>query len=314
MLIVVQPELAEHTVFAAVRCDGPRAIAYQHEFARCHQEQDGERRDAAFRLLHERWLEQLGFQLELSNLAAEFRFMSEHASRLVVREATGRGTQSVELFGAVGRYTVGMTLAVATLLDPRAFCYFARHEFMHIDDMLDPGFAYDEAVRPRAAGRSAEALLRDRFAVLWGMSCDARIEASGLLPQAVRPRRIDEFVRAFQFTGDSTALAAFDEVWDAYRRSRPTHRELVDSATRGMAHANDATVRTTSTSPGSPCPLCGFSTFDWADSDRLGAVAAAVSKDFPAWSSELSLCGRCAELYRSRGRSRPHIAASGGRA
>lgn len=312
MLIVVQPELAEHAVFSAVRRAGPTAVAYQHEFARCHQEQDGERRDAVFRLLHERWFEQLGFRRELHELAAEFRFMSEHASRLVVREATGRATQSVELFGATGRYTVGMTIAIATLLDPPAFRYFARHEFMHIDDMLDPSFEYDDAVRPRAVGRAAENLARDRFAVLWAISCDARLEAADLMPQAVRSRRSDEFVRTFQFANNAAARASFDGLWESYRPTRLTHPEMVDLATRGLTQPNDATARSPSSTLGSPCPVCGFSTFDWADSDRVDAVAAAVSQDFPSWSSTFGLCGRCSELYAARERSRPRVAASGG--
>lgn len=313
MLIVVQPELAEHAVFTAVRRDGSTAVAYQHEFARCHQEHDGDRRDAAFRLLHERWFEQLGFRRELCGLVAEFRFMSELASRLVVREATGRATQSVELFGVAGRYTVGMTVAVATLLDAPAFSYFARHEFMHIDDMLDPSFDYNEAVRPRAVGRAAENLFRDRFAVLWGISCDARLESAGLMPEAVRSRRSDEFVRTFQFADNTAARAAFDKLWETYLRTRPAHPDLVERATRGIAHENDATARTPSSLHGSPCPICSFSTFDWADSDRVVTVAAAVSNDFPAWSSDLGLCGRCADLYLSRLRSRPRVASSGGR-
>ncbi len=313
MLIVVQPELAEHAVFATVRRDGSMAVAYQHEFARCHQEQGGERRDEAFRLLHHRWFEQLGFRRELCDLAAEFRFMSEQASRIVVREATGRATQSVELFGVPGRYTVGMTVAVATLLDPPAFSYFARHEFMHIDDMLDPVFDYNDDVRPRAVGRAAENLFRDRFAVLWGISCDARLESAGLMPEAVRSRRRDEFVRTFQIADNPATSASFDTLWETYRRTRPAHPELVDRATRGLAHENDATARTPPSVPGSPCSICSFSTFDWADSDRVAAVAAAVSKDFPAWSADLGLCGRCAELYVARLRSRPHVVASGAR-
>lgn len=303
MLIIIQPELAERAVFAAVRRDGATTAEYQHEFARCYQGPDAESRDEAFRALHERWFERLGLRGELTGVAGEFRFMSERSNRLVVREATGRGTQSVELFGAAGRYTVGMTVAVATLLDAPAFRYFARHEFTHIDDMLDPEFGYDESIRPRAAARAAENLLRDRYAVIWGVYCDARIEASGALPPVVRGRRLSEFARAFQFASESAAAVAFDEAWDASRRSRRTHRELVEFAARGFAKTGSVDAPAGAPGPGSSCALCGFSTFDWADPAALQAITPAVRAEYPEWTADAGLCGRCAVLFASRPRS-----------
>lgn len=309
MLIVLQPELAERVVFAAVRRDGPTTTAYQSEFARCHQVSDAEGRDAAFRRLHERWFEQLGLLRAISDLVQEFRFLSARADRLVVREAAGRATQSVELFGAPGRYTVGMTVAVATFLDSAALRYFARHEFMHIDDMLDPAFGYDDALRPRAATRAAENLWRDRFAVLWAISCDARIAASGGLPESVLPRRRAEFARAFRPADDPRGVAEFDALWNAWQRSRPTHCDLIEAAEHRRDEANDAGWRAPANLPGSACPVCHFSTFEWADISRLCTLAPAVSRDFPTWTPDDGLCGRCADLYASRRCDNPRVAA-----
>ena len=50
--------------------------------------------------------------------------------------------------------------------------------------------------------------------------------------------------------------------------------------------------------PGAPCPLCGFATFDWADASLFTKpITAVIEKDFPQWTPEQGACGRCVEIF-----------------
>jgi hypothetical protein len=301
MLIVVQPELAEHAVFAAVRRDAFVEQAYHREFARCHQHASADERDAAFRYLHETWFAELGFLGRVDRLTRLFPRLRDRVERLVMREAHGRGNQSVDLFGAPGRYTIGMSTSVGLLLDEAAFTYFARHELLHIDDMLDPVFEYDPGALAAAGNRAHQNLVRDRFAVAWAMSCDARLESDLGLPEEVRGRRQAEFSRVFASGGTAARGPGFDDLWAEWKSRRPRHPDLLALAMAGCtSHSEGSNGHHPAPARGGRCPACGFATFDWADEGALGAVRAAVRQALPEWRPGWGLCRRCAEVFAAR--------------
>jgi len=53
---------------------------------------------------------------------------------------------------------------------------------------------------------------------------------------------------------------------------------------------------------GSPCPLCRFPTFCWADLAAPGAppIFAAVQDRYPNWGPADGLCGNCFDLFAIR--------------
>ncbi|MCG3128166.1 MAG: hypothetical protein CHACPFDD_03042 [Phycisphaerae bacterium] len=301
MNIVADAELMERVVFAAVRARPDLERRYHRRFAAAHAEPP-EQRDAAFSALHAEWFRDLGFDERLRALLREYPLLHTHVERLVLHEAPTRRTQGCELFGQAGDHSVVAAIHVATLLDDAAFQYWARHEFQHVEDMLDPAFAYDPADRPDGPTAAARNLVRDRYALLWSLSVDARLASRMTLPAGVLPRRQREFAAAFGLS-ERRADELFASTWAAFRHSRPTHAALLSRARAGASRdANESNPQPPAAPPpGAPCPLCAFPTFDWARPADLDAASAAqIQLDFPGWSPPDSLCGRCAELYRSQ--------------
>ncbi len=303
MLLAIQPNLVERTVFEAVRADTMLREHYERQFAACHEHRDPARRDQAFAEMHERWFNELGLRGLIHGLVGEFSRFRDHVSRLMVTQAHRPRAQSAELFGSPGQYTVVIAVAPSTLLDRPAFEYWARHEFMHIDDMLDPGFGYHITERPRGATSAARNLAQDRYAVLWGLYVDARLTHRGLAPAAAKEMRQSELVRVFALRDDELARRAFDELWLEAETSTLSHDLLLKWAEHGPPQIRDVGASSDAmrvAPPGSPCALCGFPTFDWAPHQQQGdALEAAILADFPAWRPEQPICTRCAEIYQA---------------
>lgn len=301
MNIVVDAELMEHAVFGAVRAQPDLERRYHRRFAAAHG-QPLEKRDEAFRTLHAEWFHELGLHERLLSLARECPHLHRQIARLLLHEAASRGTQGCELFGKPDSYSVVAAVHVATLLDAAALQYWGRHEFRHVEDMLDPAFAYDPSDRPDGPTAAARHLVRDRFAVLWALSIDARLARRMTLPAGVLSRRQREFSAAFGICGPQ-ADGTFASLWAEFERRLPTHAELLTRARAATSLARIDPDRGAALTPpaGAPCPLCGFSTFDWAPPAALHtALCERVILDFPNWSASHGVCGCCAELYRSR--------------
>lgn len=302
MNMFVQPEFMERCVFEAARRDSSLGWAYQRQFAKCHDAGSSAARDEAFRRLHKEWFEELGLQGRIHGCAVAFEHIRREVARLVVAQAPFKN-QSAELYGSRGNFTIALAVSPSSLLDEPAFRYWAMHEFLHIDDMLNPAFAYDRSSRPAGGAIARRDLLRDRFIVLWAISVDARLEARGVLPADARLRRRAEFERVFAAAAVGRSPDIFDRVWNRMGHEPLTHAGLMRWSREGIpdvlelreGHAAEADF-----SPGAACALCGFPSFDWADMATARSLASSIAVDFPAWSEAQAICGRCAEIYRSR--------------
>lgn len=301
MILVVQPELMERVVFEAARADSDLERLYQRQFADCYKEAAPHARNLAFRALHEKWFDELGFHRNITAALSRFPNVMRCVDRAAFARAVGRNAQSMELFGKPGRYTAAACVAVSTLLDPVAFSYWAAHELLHIDDILDPDFVYDASLRPEGASIAATNRTRERYAVLWAISIDSRLARRGKIPNEIPMRRKDELTRSFGLTDIAAAELSFERLWTELGANRPAHPALVELARRGVSeHSQQEADDAASLRPasGSPCPICGFPTFDWADYETTLMVAALLPDKFSAWSPEHGICGRCAEVYR----------------
>jgi hypothetical protein len=303
MDILVQTGLAERAVFQAVRDDASLQPHYERQFADCFESPAGALRDEAFARLHERWFHELGLYGLIAQRVNEFPRLRERINRLVVTHVPTQGAQSAELFGAPGRYTAVIAVAAVTLLDAPAFTYWARREFQHLDDMLNPDFGYDAKRRPGGATAAARNLALDRYTVLWAACVDARLVGRRLAPDDVRIKRQQELIRVFSLTHSEETSDVLAQFWRQAERRPPTHGELLDWARQGLPGFR-VPGRTSAHAPacaaGSPCPLCGFSTFDWIrEPVSLKALQEVLRADFPDWMPDQPICGRCAEVYRA---------------
>ena len=167
---------------------------------------------------------------------------------------------------------------------------FLQHEFMHLHDMLDPAFGYSPHIHLPGQNAAQQRLTRERYRLLWDITIDARLarRCSGF--SANRALHQAGFERMFDFWPESKRQEAFDLLWD---NPGPQHGELLAIASdpRGVRASPAAT-------PGSPCPLCGFATFDWSDTRILSEeMRRAIQAEFPNWSPAHGACGRCIRIY-----------------
>ncbi len=300
MLIIFHPEFMERAVFRAVRDDGALQRRYQRAFSDCYDAPDAGQRDRAFRGLHENWFRELGLRERLESRAAAFPNILTRAERLIVFQAPGARRQSAELFGAPGRYTVVVTICLETLLDETAFDAWIRHELLHIDDMLDPAFRYDTNARPEQRQPAVGGLFRDRYALLWAISIDARLHRDDEHAPALKRQRARELMRAYGIADEPAVEPALKDLWSRFAAARPTHLELLEMtgfSWTGSAWSADTTDGHIGPAPGDACPICRFSTFDWSTAERLAGVAPRVRSDRPEWNPPDGLCERCAEVY-----------------
>lgn len=317
MHVILEPLLLERAVFLATRADPLLNHEYQRAFASCYRAPDDERRERAFTDLHEQWFNRLGLRGRILDRIRLFPHISGKIRRLVVSDAKARSCASVELFGKPGDHVLVMGLTASLLLDEPIFDYWARFELQHVEDMLDPPFAHDKDAMPSHASGEIAARVRDRFALLWAITIDCRLSALPTAPPALRDHRRVELMRAFNLHDQAAGDRAINLLWPLSNAPvRPPHPELLQWAQGRLPCVSDAesTQRPSPSAPkgGSRCPLCRFPTFDWADVAALSEpTLRAIRDDFPAWSPDDGICGRCAELCRGRGRPAAAAALTG---
>ena len=307
MKLCIDPNFMERAVFARTQQESSLSELYGRQFADCY-DADLSARQQKFRDLHEQWFEQLGLMALLRTVLAEFPRVVQSAERVLIDAAPSPRNQVAELMGGPGRYAVLMHIHAGAMLDADDFRAWARHELQHIDDILDPAFGYDRQAQPVGNTQAGVNLTRERYALLWAISIDARLSARFPAPEGVKDRRAKELVRAFHIS-DEAAKLQLDDLWQAAIDHRPTptggwlaHTEMLSLARVGLcssASQDAASGDRGASMAGWPCPLCNFPTHDW-QLQFEDDVADAIRADFPNWSPAQAACRRCGELYWSR--------------
>ncbi len=188
---------------------------------------------------------------------------------------------------------MGLKLRVARLREPAALEPFMRHELMHVSDMLRPEFGY----RYEPSDRVQEHLAR-RYEVMWDAYIDGRLDRRGHGDAVTREQRQRQFERLFSFLPRRQRAAAFQAIWDADDLTHARIMELAEEPAKvALLGANAKEVSLTPVS-GTFCPLCRFPTFEWAN--PAPAVQQNIRQDFPDWTHEEGICGRCHEYFEAR--------------
>ncbi|MCC7518622.1 MAG: hypothetical protein IT578_05500 [Verrucomicrobiae bacterium] len=273
---------------AAYLSAGPREDLDREELYDLRDERE---RNEAFGAHHARWFRKAGFEARLLGAFAEWPRVGENCEEAVLRRVRNPADEFAELFrNREGLSRVGVGLRASRLTDG-SYLPFLRHELAHLDDMFDPGFGYPGEV-PRDPSPAAQ-LRRERYRILWDLRGDSRLQRR--FPDApdfskALARHRSEFERVFSFMDLAEREALFDEITS--ETSAP-HARLWEVACDPRHLRGRESVE----APGAECPLCRFSTFQWASNEARETAAPAIRNEFPDWRPEHGCCERCAEVY-----------------
>lgn len=286
---------------AAFLCtSGRRKGVSSMQIARFHRERerlyailDPDERNTAFFRLHLEWFREWGLEEVLTALVKEFPLLSEKLSVLAVRKTRGKNDQGAELYVNEARQR-----SAIVALPPESFerdgtlRNYLRHEFTHLSDMLNPDFAYLPTLDLPGLNAAQQRLARERYRLLWDITIDGRLSGAGLIPMATREQHQHAFSLGYSFWPEGRQADTFDALW---RNAEPRHGDFLAliADPRGLREAHRP-------APGASCPLCEFPTFAWVAEDALPAdLARTIAAQYPGWTPEQGLCGRCLETYQA---------------
>lgn len=252
---------------------------------------DADERNAAFFDLHLGWFREWGLEQPLTEVLKEFPLVREQLGVLAVRKATGKNDEGAELYvNEAGQRTGLLALRLERLTNDAALRDYLRHEFTHLHDMLNPAFGYSPVLDLPGLNAAQKRLARERYRLLWDITIDGRLVTAGQTAMQTRENHAAAFARGYSFWSEQKQTETFDSLW---QRRTPRHADFLAliADPRGLRDAHRP-------EPGASCPLCDFPTFHWADADALSSeVVVCVTAEFPTWSPEQGLCGRCLETY-----------------
>ncbi len=294
MIVTVDDTLVEQAVVGAAK--GLLARRLMAEREKPYRIDDPEERERAFNSLYRRWFGALELDRPLTESLARYPEVDRAVAACTVVPAMRRADEGAELFvrpsdGGSGPEDRRLVIRMRweTLVDPAAVRALIDRELVHVAEMLDPSFGYQPGLGREPCGQTADRLLLDRYAAVWGASVAGRLTRQGRAPPSEREAALARFVAAFPMLAEDPE-PSFSRFWDG----RPTHREMVEFARspRGLASGNGP-------EPGSRCPLCAMPSYHFAECVE-GRVAEAIALDFPDWHPDAGACVQCAEIYRTR--------------
>jgi hypothetical protein len=265
---------------------------------------------AAFNDLHAAYFERLGFLAPFETTLREFPAFQSCIGVIYVAQVVAASDESVDLTrprDANAKRDIGVRVRAERMLDAPRLETYLRHEWTHLNDLLDPGFRASERAAWNVRSATEEHLLRERYRALWCATIDGRIERLGKVAAAAKAARRADFDRLYRRIPDELRTLAFDRLWDGARLPHPDLMALAESfeTVRRFAETGvvaptpaDATERVSEPADGAPCPLCRFPTFRWVlptDADAL--IAERIREDFSSWRPEEGVCERCFERY-----------------
>ena len=257
---------------------------------------DPDERNTAFFNLHLDWFREWGLEKLITDLLKEFPLLPEKLSVLALRKTRNKNDDGAELYvNETGQRSAILALRPESFARDAALRDYVRHEFTHLSDMLNPAFGYAPTLELPGLNGAQQRLARERYRLLWDITIDGRLVAAGHLPMAGREQHAAAFARGYTFWPLERQTETFESLW---YNGAPHHAEFLAliADPRGLREADRP-------APGGSCPLCDFPTFNWADADALRPeIAARVTTEFPTWSPEQGLCGRCLETYQAAAR------------
>lgn len=254
---------------------------------------DPDDRNTAFFKLHLEWFREWGLEKVLTETLNDFPLLTQDLSLLAVRQTRSKTDEGAELYvNQAGSRSAILALRPESFAQDSFLRNYLRHEFMHLNDMVDPHFGYSPVLELPGLNSAQQRLARERYRLLWDMSIDGRLAAKGCCPMQTRQQHAAAFDRGYSFWAEEKRTEVFDSLWNS---KAPCHSEFLSliADPRGLRDAHRP-------APGASCPLCEFPTFAWAAEDGVSDdILRRIQLEFPHWQAGQGLCNRCLESYEA---------------
>lgn len=264
-----------------------------------YEEYDGSERQQEFEKLDWSFFRRLGIPERLDREVQKFPIITEHVDNIVVTMAIQKSQETADLLTNDKVEQMMISICPETLLDWNVGRRYLLHELMHVADMLDPSFQYER--RRLGTSPSDEEIVRQRFAILWRIYVDGRLDQQGETPLLHLGEYEREFNRLFRRVPVDHRKKILEELWSG---NSWTYRKLIalagdSSYVSGLAGGTSEVVAdwAAGLALANSCPICHCRMYEAVRLDEKSDFNRIhrIQKEFPEWSPDQGICSRCLE-------------------
>ncbi len=269
----------------------------------------------AFRGIYLRFFKILGYEEIVRSALLEYPVIDEHVGEIIVKVCYAVEKEEANLAKRKIEDPERGELAVITLqvTSPRFFekeglKIFLRHELMHVTDILDPLFCYDN--NPLGVTPSEECIIKNHYALIWDIYIDQRLVRSERLDPQAKDERRTEFDQTYRSIQEDDRISIFEGLWQVEGLTHPQILACAKNPTGLLDYRAALSPEQIERQkqekkkkihlPGMLCPLCKFPTHRWKEEESiLKEVVEKIKEDAPNWDPSDGICERCDEVYRA---------------
>lgn len=271
--------------------------------------------DEEFESLNYRFFIRCGLLDLIKRVLDEYPIISEEVGEIVIKKAYIREKSEANLVDRriiddkKGELkVVNISLSEDLFEDLSYLEKFLRWEVMHVVDMLDKSFGYEDTKFGESPAE--EFIVRQRYGVMWNMYINSRLIRMGRETPFDKDLCRLEFYRCYAGLSAKEMFGCFEGLWQA---DRLTHRQIVEMVgdVERLLSISTAVKDETAVEAGkakrvhlsgSLCPICRFPTYHWVDAEDIDKnIMELILKDLKglsSWNPEDGACERCVEVYK----------------
>ncbi len=292
-------KLIERTVQLELQRQADLDELYHRKADIIYEEYDGSERQQEFEKLDWSFFRRLGIPERIDAEVRKFPIIAEQLGNIVVSAAAQKTDETADLFEKDNAQHMLISISPETFIEWDIGRRYVLHELMHVVDMLDPSFRYENSRLGRLPAE--EEIVRQRFALLWQIYVDGRLEQQGEYPFHVLDTYEQEFNRLFRRIPIDQHRKILQKLWSG---KSLTYRQLIGFA-HELSHLIDwaggsselIADRGAELELANSCPICHCRMYHSVRLDEKSdsAIVNRIREEFREWCPDQGICDRCLE-------------------
>lgn len=269
----------------------------------------------AFRGIYLRFFKILGYEEIVRSALSEYPVIDEKVGEIVVKvcyavekEEANLAKRKIEDPERGELSVVILQITSPRFFEKEGLKIFLRHELMHVTDILDPVFCYDN--NPLGVTPSEECIVKNHYGLIWDIYIDQRLVRSERLNPQIKDERRAEFDTTYRSIQEDDRISIFEGLWQVEGLTHPQILACAKNPTGLLEYRAALSPEQIERQkqdkkkkihlPGMLCPLCKFPTHRWKEEESiLKEVVEKIKEDAPNWDPSDGICERCDEVYRA---------------